>query len=227
MFSYAYIQGMRKLAEEQYTQYAIQKGDTFGGIGKANKVSPQRMQAANPGVDPGKLQLGQKINIPVSDRQNIIDTKGFDPEVVADFDPATYWRGVMYESGIGKWQRPIGNPAGNTAFGYHMMTRPAWDDVAKRYPDEFKGRSHSELASDFNLSHLAYSRRVQDAVRRWQYSNGVQVPATDFGRFWYAPNNPYGAAAYKYHNALNSISIKSIHDRIKALGGVSALTGTK
>jgi LysM repeat protein len=44
--------------------YAIQKGDTYYSIGKQFGVSMQALKDANPGVEPTRLQVGQKINIP-------------------------------------------------------------------------------------------------------------------------------------------------------------------
>lgn len=219
MFSYAYIQGMRKLAYDRYTQYAIQRGDTFDRIGKAHGVSAQRMTEANPGVDPDKLQLGQKINIPVSDRQHIINTRGFDPEGVQPFDSRSYWRNLYWESHIGRWKRPLGAPAGNTARGYHMMNKPTWDDMVRRHPQTFAGRRHEELDTDFDLSHQAYATQVQDKVRDWQYANGKQVPATDYPRFWYMPGNPYGKEANAYLAKVNGVNLQDVARRIKEAGG--------
>lgn len=46
------------------TEYVIQKGDTFYSISKQTGVSMKAIQNANPGVEPTKLKLGQKIVIP-------------------------------------------------------------------------------------------------------------------------------------------------------------------
>lgn len=46
------------------TDYVIQKGDTFYSIAKKHGVSTKAVQDANPGVDPTKLKLGQKIVVP-------------------------------------------------------------------------------------------------------------------------------------------------------------------
>jgi LysM repeat protein len=46
------------------TEYTIQHGDTFTSIGKQFGVSWKAIQDANPGVEPTKLKLGQKIVIP-------------------------------------------------------------------------------------------------------------------------------------------------------------------
>ena len=46
------------------TEYTIAKGDTFGGLVKKFHVTLKALEAANPGVEPTKLKIGQKINIP-------------------------------------------------------------------------------------------------------------------------------------------------------------------
>lgn len=44
--------------------YVIKSGDTFGKIGAQFGVSAADVQRANPGVDPRKLKVGQKIVVP-------------------------------------------------------------------------------------------------------------------------------------------------------------------
>jgi LysM repeat protein len=45
-------------------QYVIKSGDTYGKIAKAQGTTISKLQQANPGVDPAKLKIGQKINLP-------------------------------------------------------------------------------------------------------------------------------------------------------------------
>ena len=45
-------------------EYAIQKGDTIGALAKKNHTSTKAILAANPGVNPNRLKIGQKIKIP-------------------------------------------------------------------------------------------------------------------------------------------------------------------
>ncbi len=47
-------------------RYTIQAGDTFSGIAARVGVTTQQMEAANPGVAPSALQVGQMINIPAT-----------------------------------------------------------------------------------------------------------------------------------------------------------------
>jgi LysM repeat protein len=48
------------------TEYVVVKGDSFAKIAKKNGVSVKAVQAANPGVEPTKLKVGQKLSIPAS-----------------------------------------------------------------------------------------------------------------------------------------------------------------
>ena len=44
--------------------YVIQKGDTFASLAKKEGLSTKAIEKANPGVDPRKLKINQKIVIP-------------------------------------------------------------------------------------------------------------------------------------------------------------------
>jgi len=46
------------------TEHTIVKGDTFATLSTKYGVSVKNIQAANPGVDPTKLRIGQKVKIP-------------------------------------------------------------------------------------------------------------------------------------------------------------------
>ena len=48
------------------TEYVVVKGDTFSGIAKKFGVSVKAIEAANPGVEPTKLKVGQKLSIPAA-----------------------------------------------------------------------------------------------------------------------------------------------------------------
>jgi len=45
-------------------EYVIKSGDTFAKIARANGVSAADITAVNPGVNPAKLHVGQKIKLP-------------------------------------------------------------------------------------------------------------------------------------------------------------------
>jgi len=46
--------------------YVIKKGDTLGAIAKAEGVNLNDLMAANPGIDPKRLRIGQEIHIPAA-----------------------------------------------------------------------------------------------------------------------------------------------------------------
>ncbi len=46
------------------TEYVVARGDTLAVIAKKNGVSLKALKEANPGVDPRKLKIGQKVQIP-------------------------------------------------------------------------------------------------------------------------------------------------------------------
>ena len=46
------------------TEYVVVHGDTLGKIAKKNGVTLSALKAANPGVEPTKLKIGQKLTIP-------------------------------------------------------------------------------------------------------------------------------------------------------------------
>lgn len=50
---------------QQYIKYTVQAGDTMAGIAKKHGVSLNSLFAANPGVDPRRIKIGQVINVPV------------------------------------------------------------------------------------------------------------------------------------------------------------------
>jgi len=50
--------------ESTGTEYVVVKGDSLWKIAKKNGVTVKAIQAANPGVDPAKLKVGQKLSIP-------------------------------------------------------------------------------------------------------------------------------------------------------------------
>ena len=52
------------IAEPAGTEYVVIKGDTLDKIAKNNHVTVKALEAANPGVVPTKLHVGQKLAIP-------------------------------------------------------------------------------------------------------------------------------------------------------------------
>jgi LysM repeat protein len=46
------------------SEYVVVQGDTLGKIAKKNSVTLKALEAANPGIVPTKLKVGQKLSIP-------------------------------------------------------------------------------------------------------------------------------------------------------------------
>jgi len=46
------------------TDYVVAHGDTYSSIAKNKRVTVKALTGANPGVEPTKLQIGQKLHIP-------------------------------------------------------------------------------------------------------------------------------------------------------------------
>jgi LysM repeat protein len=63
------------------TEYVVIKGDSFAKIAKKNGVSVKAIQAANPGVAPAKLKVGQKISIPAGGSPAAAPATGTGPAV--------------------------------------------------------------------------------------------------------------------------------------------------
>jgi LysM repeat protein len=63
------------------TEYVVVKGDSFAKIAKKHGVSVKAIQAANPGVEPAKLKVGQKISIPAGGSPAAAPAMGTSPAV--------------------------------------------------------------------------------------------------------------------------------------------------
>lgn len=60
--------------EPATTEYVVVKGDTLGKIAKSQGVSLKALEAANPTVQPTKLKVGQKLEIPASTSETTSST---------------------------------------------------------------------------------------------------------------------------------------------------------
>ena len=112
----------------EQNQREIKKGDTFYSIAKAQGISVDDITKANPNVDPTKLQLGQSINLPGSNKQK--------PELsgralyAKDLIPHEGFRAKRYK-----------DHKGNPTVGYGHMIGP---DSKKRFEaagigDQYEG----------------------------------------------------------------------------------------
>ncbi|WP_428911890.1 LysM peptidoglycan-binding domain-containing protein [Niallia sp. Krafla_26] len=59
-------EGMKANTTTRSAVYVIKSGDTFTKIGRALGVAPSTIQKLNSTVDPTKLKIGQKINVPAT-----------------------------------------------------------------------------------------------------------------------------------------------------------------
>ncbi len=58
------------------SEYVVVKGDSLWKIAKSNGVSVKAIEAANPGVDPARLKVGQKLVIPAPSSNAASPTTG-------------------------------------------------------------------------------------------------------------------------------------------------------
>jgi LysM repeat protein len=72
------------------SEYEIQKGDTFSSIAPKFHISVSALKAANPTVDPAKLRIGKKINIPAAATTSVAPPSGGGPIVDVVSGMTTY-----------------------------------------------------------------------------------------------------------------------------------------
>jgi LysM repeat protein len=71
------------------TEYVVVKGDSLAKIAKKNGVTLKALEAANPGVVPTKLKIGQKLVIPAGGK-SLTDTAAPTAPAVGDAGTASY-----------------------------------------------------------------------------------------------------------------------------------------
>lgn len=89
----AWAKDLSKQVSQQVVQnnsskktYSVISGDNFEKIAKKFEISVKELQAANPGVDSKKLQIGQKLNIPEKSKDAEYRTKSFGTYIVKPGD---------------------------------------------------------------------------------------------------------------------------------------------
>ena len=60
--------------ETSGTEYTVLKGDSFAKIAKEHGVSVKAIEAANPGIEPTKLKVGQKLSVPAASSAPVAGT---------------------------------------------------------------------------------------------------------------------------------------------------------
>ncbi|MGD0744089.1 MAG: LysM peptidoglycan-binding domain-containing protein [Verrucomicrobiota bacterium] len=76
--------------ESAAKEYIVVKGDTFSGIAKKFGVTVKAVEAANPGVEPTKLKVGQKLSIPAAPGNTTAPTPAGMASVAASGGEETY-----------------------------------------------------------------------------------------------------------------------------------------
>jgi serine protease inhibitor len=73
--------------------YAIQRGDTLSSLARKFGISITELESANPGVNPTRLQIGQKIAVPARDPSATVNDPSVGPRPpppsAAAYEPAT------------------------------------------------------------------------------------------------------------------------------------------
>src|SRR5690554_3889426 len=62
-----------QIPERPTNKYVIQAGDTFYEISRRFNITLDDLLAANPGIDPRRLYIGQSIILPISNGNTIVD----------------------------------------------------------------------------------------------------------------------------------------------------------
>jgi LysM repeat protein len=65
------------------TDYVVKSGDTYATIARSKKVSVNSLKEANPGVEPTKLQIGQKLHVPPPTAPTVLTANNGAPAVDA------------------------------------------------------------------------------------------------------------------------------------------------
>jgi len=87
------VEEQKPRVSEGTREYTIAAGDTFYGIAKKFGVSVDAIRSANPGVDPRRLRVGQKIVIPTPEPPGL---ESGAPETKAGFQPSETGSEIIY-----------------------------------------------------------------------------------------------------------------------------------
>ena len=149
-------------AAPTYNQYKIKAGDNYDKIGKGLGISSGRISAANPGIDPKKLQIGQTINVPkLNDIDDIKARTGFDPTTPFNNMDTVLDHIWTMESSRGK---QLSNPTSTASGHYHMLDK-TFNDTVKEFPNDFKNWQKSDLNNYEKATQMAKARLNSDLMR--------------------------------------------------------------
>ena len=181
--------------------HVFQKGDNLMKIGDMYGVSHRRLAEANPTVNPNSIRLGAKINIPITDRDWMIQTKKFDPEAMMIMPDNVKKAIRMQESADCKYLRPFCGTS--TAKGMYQMLQDRFNITQRNHP-EMAGWKHDDLLTDSVKAQKAFDWAIQDNARRYQYLNGSAMPINYMIRSWHQPGNIFNQRAIDYEKAVKA-----------------------
>ena len=137
---------------------AVGRGETLAAIAQNQGIDLERLQAANPGVDPEKLTAGQSLNIPS-------DEDGFEPAADGATGGGRATRGVdkiPYQNG-----RIPSSALTSIGGGHKLYGKAAQNFIAMREAAKRDGVSLSVTDS-----YRTYDQQVALAKKKGLYSNG-------------------------------------------------------
>lgn len=157
--------------------YTIKAGDKGSRLAAQHGMrSFDRMKNAeqNRNVDWNNLKIGQKVYIPVSDRQWVMENYGYDPATAPSDDAI---REAAFR--ISKRESEYGNALrakGSTGSGWHHMLDGLFYDTQQRNPNLFKGWTKADLDNQAKSTQMA-EQAIRDFIYDWQYKGKGLIPA--------------------------------------------------
>lgn len=99
-------QAQGRASEFSETGYAVRAGDTLSGIARTLGISASTLLEANPGLDPHRLRIGQRLNVPDDEEVRRILAERRAAEERLERMQAEYPNPVLHV-GKGEWRRTV------------------------------------------------------------------------------------------------------------------------
>ncbi len=190
-----------------FLEHAVARGETLGGIAGRYGIRLAELQAANPGVDPRRLQIGQRLVVPVAGGAGSIATRMAALEA-ARFAGSLPVEEAASESQVETLDAGQGGPSENGA-------PPPADPVpvagSAGAEDAASGMRMHRVARGENLTVIARAHGVSVAdLQRWNglsasavlrvgdelaVGNGIRTHTVVRGDTWGALARRYGTSA--------------------------------
>jgi len=177
--------------------HTVAKGDTLSGIASKYGMSPTRLAALNPTLDPRKLQIGQQVSISIPDREYIRRRFGFDPEDVQI--PTEYIRALQKYKESTSGTNMV-NPTTN-ALGPYQVKETTFRE-AQRLNPALAGYSHKDVLTDPQLAEDVQTTLYKDWGRKFQYRYGRRPTDHDYLAGHYKPNDAWAPDAQQYADSV-------------------------